>query len=123
MVRTKRKRSRSFRIVFPITTNRISIRYLQKLNNCTTKQSAIEESAMTKTRKTIFGLAAALLTGCVLPALVTAQAKRLSDKDLFKKATTELAAGKLDDAFTSITSARTQKGKPDKKYDDVFSMV
>lgn len=76
---------------------------------------------MTKTRKGMHCLIAALLAGCVGPAF--AQSKPLSDKDLFKKATTELAAGKLDDAYASIASARTLKKKPDKKYDDLFGKV
>src|SRR5215471_9682752 len=49
--------------------------------------------------------------------------KQLSDKDLFQKAQTEFAAGKLEDAYGSIKSARALKKKPEKKYEDLFTKV
>src|SRR5262249_10707211 len=51
-----------------------------------------------------------------------AQAK-LSDSQLFKRAQTELAAGKTDDAYASIKAARSLKKKPDKKYEEFFAKV
>jgi hypothetical protein len=78
---------------------------------------------MTRSRRCVYCLSTALLLGCALSVFAVAQGKKLSDKDLFKKAEAEFAAGKLDDALTSITSARTLKKKPEKKYDDLFSRV
>src|SRR5437867_3729869 len=87
-----------------------------------TKQLGIEVLTMTRTQHCVHCLIVALFVGCAFPALGLAQ-KQLSDKDLFKKAETESAAGKLDDAYASITSGRTLKKKPDKKYDELFGKI
>jgi hypothetical protein len=47
----------------------------------------------------------------------------LNDKQLFQRAEKEFAAGKLDEAYVSVKEARTKKGKPDKKYDDLYNKV
>src|SRR5262245_52977841 len=74
-----------------------------------------------RTRQSVPWLVPVLFV-CTFSALALAQ-KKLSDKDLFQKAQTELSAGKLDDAYASISSARMLKKKPEKKYDDLFTKV
>ena len=56
----------------------------------------------------------------VLITSVTLAQAPLSDKQLYQRAEKEFAAGKIDEAYASVKEARIKKGKPDKKYDELF---
>ena len=61
-----------------------------------------------------------------LPAECPAQnpvLESMSDKNLFKKADVDFAAGRLEDARLAIQVAIRKKKKPDKKYEDLLVMV
>src|SRR5262245_15819515 len=74
-----------------------------------------------RTRQSVHWLIPVLFV-CTFSALALAQ-KKLSDKDLFQKAQTEFTAGKLDDDYAWINSARSLTKKSDKKYDELFTKL
>jgi hypothetical protein len=61
-----------------------------------------------------------IVLALVLTVCATLAQAPLSDKQLFQRAEKEYAAGKIDEAYASVKEARIKKGKPEKKYDELF---